>query len=35
MDDVYGKVDVFPNHFQDKEASEDCSPTRNRTDYSL
>lgn len=35
MDDVYGKVDVFPNHFQDTEASDDCLQARIRADYSL
>lgn len=35
MDDVYGKVEVFPNHFQDTNASDECLQTRARTDYSL
>lgn len=36
MDDVSGKIDVFPHHFQATKASDDCLQTRNRrTDYSL
>ncbi|KAJ6802447.1 nucleoside diphosphate kinase III, chloroplastic/mitochondrial [Iris pallida] len=35
MDDIYGKVEVFPNHFQDTKAYEDCLQTRIRSDYSL
>ncbi|XP_038981384.1 uncharacterized protein LOC103714194 isoform X2 [Phoenix dactylifera] len=36
MDDVYGKIEVFPEYFQARKASDDCLQTRNpRTDHSL
>lgn len=35
MDDVYGKIDVFPHHFQASKASDDCLQTRSQNDDSL
>lgn len=34
MDDVYGKIEIFPDHFQDKKTLEDSSQTRTGTNYS-
>nr|XP_010924524.1 uncharacterized protein LOC105047333 isoform X2 [Elaeis guineensis] len=36
MDDIYGQIEVFPEHFQATKASDDCLQTRNSvTDCSL
>ncbi|KAM0946010.1 putative pleckstrin domain, PH-like domain superfamily [Dioscorea sansibarensis] len=36
MDDIYGKVDIHPQHFQPSKATDECLQERHqRTDYSL
>lgn len=36
MDDIYGKLDIHPQHFQASKATDDCLPEKHQmTDYSL